>query len=227
MAFNKIRNIIAARKIKHLPVYCTDLNNTSVKQFDDALNGNLGALVKLPSASSLMPVEVIKNVQKNWQNIYQQFIDRTHTNEELRIYLLQGEVTRLKNRYNVCSLMLKTLLNGRPPSIQALYINELHKWNIVIDVKKPLIEECKKAQRQLRHAKTKIELLKQELEEIQQGKKEKMQDYTLTALKIKAKVAINIDVELNTTSMDEWLTIWEEIKQISEAQERQLAKMQS
>ena len=202
-------------------VYSKSLADISVKAFDAALKGNLRTLVKgyrflyffiIP----YQPKNVPEKVRLAWESMYKKYTDRTSDSDELTIYLIQGELAGLRLRLKMASALINALRTGRPQQDEEAFLKGLDGWDLVANRDKDLAGEIDRLEKALNNSKNKIGRLSDELEELTKGDKERAEKLTLNHLKIKAQLSTKIDIDLDTTSMDEWLIIWDEIGQIAE-----------
>lgn len=199
--------------------YYSTLDTISVKRFDDVLKGDYKRLIKSPQNVNRLPGD-IKTV---WEALYTEYKERTREKDPLRIYLLQSELRKLRDRYGICMAILRNLRMGRPRKVAEELVEELRHWNIFIDLKKDHDKELDKAEKQLKNSQNRMSRLATELEDLLE--KDDKETMSLNKLKMKVILSQKIDIDLEIMTMDEWLIMWDEIKEQADNVQRQINKV--
>ena len=154
---------------------------------------------------------VNKKITDKWEELYNQYCELTNTNETLRYYRLIGEIEWLKNRDKIAPILIQKLLKS-PLNECINEIKELKEWGLSINVKKDLEKEIQRCIKILNNSKNK---LNRKLEEFEQMKDKPREGMSLQSQKAKLHRLLNIDVNIMTASVLEWLAYWKEVEQLS------------
>lgn len=189
---------------KHKNFY-TNLDTIPIYNFIKCTEGKLQFMYELKKGV------VNKKITDKWEELYNQYCELTNTNETLRYYKLIGEIEWLKNRDKIAPILIQKLLKS-PLNECINEIKELKEWGLSIKVKKDLEKEIQRCIKILNNSKNK---LNRKLEEFGQMKDKPRGGMSLQAQKAKLHRLLNIDVNIMTASVLEWLAYWKEVEQLS------------
>lgn len=205
--------------------YKETLKDITVADFDRVLNGDYTAMLV-----GYKDLEIIRltdtqltNAREAWGKLYEAFMDRTGTQEDLQLYLIKGQIEAAKLKRKVCNALIGCLRLGRPAKIEEQYMDELGAWGYPMDKAKPIVEEIDRVERLVKTIDNDLALLQMELKEFQGDDKNK-EPLDLVRLKVKLKISADVEVDLERTNMHEWLLIWEELDKQAKRLEKKLQK---
>ena len=89
---------------------------------------------------------------------------------------------------------------------------ELNAWGFKFNAKKTVKSQLKTLNRQVRAAKTKISLKQSDLDQMDSGQA----PMGILKQKIKLERALGLKIDIKTTSVDEWLALYDELIELNE-----------
>lgn len=212
MVLRHVRNIIN-------PFY-DSLDNITVERFFKCLEGDFRYIYKrYPQFTIKQPSE---RAIMTYSKVYEQYCDATSNDEQLRLFRLIGEITKLKNRYLVVGILLEGIEYGKPKEIHKMYCEELAHWGYIFDQNKTFEVAMKKLWKQYRGSKNRITILDAEIESIKikdGGEKE----ISVMQQKISLQ-GMGFDIDIKTTVMTEWLEYWKHVANMSEEARKKSVK---
>ena len=192
-----------------------NLDEISVNNFYDCLGGDLR---KVCHDTLLGPlIYSRKTIARSWDRLYNAWTDRTNTNTDLKKYKIATELIKAKTRYQTVAHLIGALIEGKPDKVLKLYIEELRAWGFHFDLNKDYNKELAKIKKQHRAARNKVSILQADWDEIKEAEDDEKKPLTLVQQKIKLQQALGgVLLDLNNTSVDEWLTYWEQVAELNE-----------
>lgn len=161
----------------------------------------------------LKEVKELQDVVVIFFDEYIELSNSTQARERLRI---MNEIMRLSNKYDTVSLAIKAIYSyDTRLGIEILesHIDVLTKYRYKIDKNKPLFEQIEMISTRLNAIKTKIELLKPELESENNKEAESIESQIITASRI---LSLPYKINQKKTSVLEWIEIQKQCIEITE-----------
>lgn len=182
------------------------IGDMPIYNFDKVLNtDNLAYMVV--GWNERTEIEIPENASKRWSEIYNEYCKKTASNEALTAYSLSCEVGYLEMRYT---------------AIYSLYINlceeykeeigkRLNKWKIPFNIKGKIKPQIPLIERHLRIAKQNIDMKNRKLKALKPDEEERP---SIVQQKIKLERVTGIKTDLKNTSVEEWIGLHNEAKEI-------------
>lgn len=157
-------------------------------------------------------IEIPEDAESKWDEIYNEYCLKTQNNKSLTYYALISEVSYLETRYNILIILIKALREGN----KELFGKEINSWGFKFNIKGNVLEQLPLLSNQLRAAKQKIDVRLTSLNAM------KSDEVSTSLIKqcIKLKRVTGLDIDTKKTSVDEWIAIHEEAKEIIELQKK-------
>ena len=175
--------------------------------------GNLAYLVM--EWDERKEIEVPKATQTLWDTVLEVWHQKTANNESKLYYALYNEVDYLEKRF----MMLEVLIEGLNEANKEEYGREISAWGFKFNIKGKVKAQRENLERQLKAATNRIHLKKNELDNFSNKK-----GMSLLKQKIRLKLAFPIEIDLKTTSVDEWLEIIDHAQELTEEKRRSHGK---
>lgn len=156
-------------------------------------------------------IEIPKEAQSKWDEVYNEYCERTANNEALTFYSLTCEVGYLEMRYTAIFSLVQNLCEPYKEEIG----RRLNKWKVPFNIKGSIKKQLPQLETQLRIAFQNIKIKKNKLEALKGDEEEQS---TVLQQKIKLERIVGLKIDLKTTSVEEWIEINNEAKSIIEQQ---------
>lgn len=175
--------------IEDMPIY----------NFDKALTtGNMSYLVL--KWDERKEIKYIKGAKERWEEIYNQYCEKSANNETLTQYALMNEISYLEMRYLSVVSLIECLCEGYKEELG----RALNKWGFVFNIKGKILPQIDNLKRQLRGAKQKIDVRKSKLKSLK-GDEEK--ESSLIAQAISLEKILGIKLNIRKDSVDKWIEL--------------------
>jgi hypothetical protein len=205
---------MANKRNKSLTIY-TSLDDISIKRFDNACKGDLRWLVaeyyKGHPEMSLETFKMPDTIQSIWESLYNDFGKKVGNTDALMMYLMICEINELETVQVIIGNFLMQLSKGKPIDIVAAYYEEMSNWGFKADIDKPIDEELESLQKQLRGGQNKLERKREEYKELTKSSGEEAT--TLIQQKVRLTINLKMNIDIEKTSVTEWLEYWKELEQ--------------
>ena len=149
---------------------------------------------------------VPETASKNWNEIYNEYCSKTENNEALIYYALVTELDYLETRFNIVVTLIESLSDHNKES----FGRELNAWGFMFNIHGKIEDQIEALQRQLRAAKQKIDIRRNRLETMQTDEA----PTSLIKQNIKLKRITGLDIDTKKTTVDEWIELHKEAKEI-------------
>lgn len=165
-------------------------------------------------------IKLIPELEKAWEDIYDEYLDLTDDRNSLYYYELIGEINRLKVIQKIVEDITELLLNNNfSEDFQKLFTLEMKKFGYEIDKNQPFIDEVIKVKNRLKRANTKIAIKEAELDELKKGQEGK--SLTLTEQEVKMEQALGRnEIDTKKIVIAKWIAMMKEVKIIIEANKK-------
>lgn len=158
-------------------------------------------------------IEVPKEANERWSDIYNAYCEKTANNEALTYYSLNCEIGYLEMRYLAICSLIDNLCEPYKEEIG----KRLNKWGIPFNIKGSISKQTELLKRHLRIAEQNINIKKRKLEQIKDNQEESV---SIIKQKIRLERITGINIDLKKTSVEEWIEIHNEAKEIIQSQKR-------
>lgn len=160
--------------------------------------------------------------QELWEKIYNDFCKLGNDNTSLLYYELLEQLSYLKMRkLFVLSFLNQLEFFKKPDFILELYFSELAEWGYKIDSKNPLTDELDKMYLLIRGNDNKIGLVESEIKFLKEDEQEPV---SLVKQAIKLAQGLGKErIDTKTTTAEEWIGLFDELKIINEYKRRNAA----
>lgn len=156
-----------------------------------------------------------KEAQNRWDDIYNKYCELTANNDSLTFYSLNCEVGYLEMRY----MSIYTLVNNLCEAYKKEIGLRLNKWGVPFNVDGKIEPQLKTIETHLKIANQNIELKKRKLKNLK-GDEEENEGSSIIQQKIKLERATGLKINLKETSVEEWIELFNEAKEIAQQQKR-------
>jgi hypothetical protein len=154
-----------------------------------------------------------KEALKRWEDIYNEYCKRTANNDALNLYSLSCEVGYLEMRYTSIVSLYMNLCEAYKEEIGL----RLNKWKIPFNIKGSIYEQKPNLERHLRIAKQNLDMKKRKLNTIKEENEEN-ESPVLLKQKIRLERVVGIKINIKETSVEEWIELHNEAKEIIKQQ---------
>lgn len=188
------------------------IGDMPIYNFDKVLKtNNLSYLVILWNERN--EIEVPKEANNLWDEIYNEYCEKTANNDALTFYSLSAEIGYLEMRYSA----IFTLVNNLCEAYKEPLGRALNKWGVPFNIKGKIEPQIKQLESNLKFAAHIIERKKSKLEGL---KPEDDEQISLIQQKIKLERTTEIKINLKETSVEEWIELHNEAKSIIAQQKK-------
>lgn len=156
-------------------------------------------------------IEPPKEAQERWDEIYNDYCKKTANNEALTFYSLSAEIGYLEMRYTSIHALINSLCEAYKKEIGL----RLNKWGVPFNIKGKIKPQLKQLETQLRIAKQNLGMKTRKLDGLKTDEEESV---SIIKQKIKLERVVNIKIDLKTTSVEEWIELFNEAKDIVQQQ---------
>ena len=182
------------------------LDELSIYRFDKIISGDLRYLSKKDDITYVKISDVYNDV---WKDLYNQYAEKTKNNTTVRSYLLIGEINYLSLKLYIVPTLIDVVLSPTTKNQFLHTVNEIRNWGFPIDNDENLAERFKKISESLKNSKTKLKRKKAEYKELT---KENENRLSIIQQKVKLERALGVSIDVNKTSVIEWLAYWDEME---------------
>jgi len=186
------------------------IGDLPIYNFDKILKSNNMAYMVI-GWNEREEIEIPKEAQSKWDEVYNEYCKRTANNEALTFYSLTCEVGYLEMRYTAIYSLIQNLCEPYKEEIG----RRLNKWKIPFNIKGSIKKQLPQLETQLRIASQNIKIKKNKLQDL---KSDDNDQSTLLQQKIKLERVTSLKIDLKQTSVEEWIEIHNEAKEIIEQQ---------
>jgi hypothetical protein len=205
---------MANKRNKNLTIY-TSLDDISIKRFDNACRGDLRWLVaeyyKGHPKMSLESFKMPDTIQPIWEKLYNEFGKKVGNTDALMMYLMICEINELETVQLIIGNFLMQLAKGKPIEIVKEYYEEMANWGFKANADKPIEGELERLQKQLRGGQNKLERKRSEYTDLMKSSGE--EPSSLIQQKVRLAINLKMDIDLETTSVTEWLEYWKQLEE--------------
>jgi hypothetical protein len=162
-----------------------------------------------------------------WLDIYDEYVSLVNDETVKYYYELEKLVMYLTKRYEVAFFMLKQLSEGLLNNNQKIaYVEELRKWSYNINLKNNLDTELDNAVRQLKSSKNKINIKKNELEQMRQNMQKDSDSMTLIEQATRLEHALNrsANIDIHNTVVSKWVVLVKILEETNRAKRKENGK---
>lgn len=187
------------------------IGDMPIYNFDKVLKtNNLSYLVLgWNERSEITPPE---QVQTRWDEIYNEYCKRTANNEALTFYSLSSEIGYLEMRYTAIYALIENMCEQYKEELG----KRLNKWGIPFNIQGSIKPQTELLKRHLRIAEQNIGIKTRKLKELKGD--EGNEGSSIIQQKIKLERITSIKIDLKQTSVEEWIEIHNEAKEIAQQQ---------
>lgn len=198
---------------------CSDISIFNLDQI--ATTNNYSYMVIGYDGYNEVDFDEIK-AQELWEKIYNDFCKLGNDNTSLLYYELLEQLSYLKMRkLFVLSFLNQLEFFKKPDFILELYFSELAEWGYKIDSKNPLTDELDKMYLLVRGNDNKIGLVESEIKFLKEDEQEPV---SLVKQAIKLAQGLGKErIDTKTTTAEEWIGLFDELKIINEYKRRNAA----
>lgn len=187
------------------------IGDMPIYNFDKVLNtDNMAYLVV--GWNERTEIEVPKEAEERWNEIYNEYCKRTANNEALTFYSLSAEIGYLEMRYTCVFSLIASLSEHNKKE----FGKRLNKWKIPFNIDGKIEPQLEHLQRHLRIAEQNIRVKKTKLKSLKGD--EEQESSSILKTKIRLERITNIKIDLKQTSVEEWIEIHNEAKEIIQQQ---------
>lgn len=183
--------------------YYTDLGEMPIYNFDKCMSGNLNFMYKSKEG------EITEELKEVYTKLFNEWCELTYNNEILGIYSKIIQIEYLKTRLKIVPLLIDVLLKTPKGDQKELFIT-LRKWKMNIYEEK----DIKKCYIQLKAAKTKLSILKDELKELT-NKNDVDVKQTIQRQSIVISKQLGVKVDIYKDSVLHWHGYFQELQKLS------------
>lgn len=157
---------------------------------------------------------------KLWSDLFNEYCEISDNYESQEHLKQLAEYDELVQKYVVCSMLLENLFTGLDSETEQQYFKELAAWGFAFNQSK-LLTESKRASVWLKSIKTKIGMLKSDINTYQSKttKSERLERQQVKLERISGKN--NIDIK--TTSVTKWLEIIKDCEETARQKRKKAA----
>jgi hypothetical protein len=180
------------------------LDDITVKVFYDILKSRNYYLMYRYSFMHYIAKNVSKIKNKgylNFQDIYSTYCDKIGDNKSANYFALVNEISHLHMRFNI----VKQIVMRLNESNKHFLGKELHRWNFIFNPKEKVINQREQLIRQLKASINKLKRKNNELDSITE--KNEQSTKTVYTEKINLEQIIGVTIDLEKTTMSEWLEL--------------------
>ncbi len=162
-----------------------------------------------------------------WLDIYDEYVSLVNDETVKYYYELEKLVMYLTKRYEVAFFMLKQLSEGLLNNNQKIaYVEELRKWSYNINLKNNLDTELDNAVRQLKSSQNKINIKKNELEQMRQNMQKDSGSMTLIEQATRLEHALNrsANIDIHNTVVSKWVVLVKILEETNRAKRKENGK---
>lgn len=160
-----------------------------------------------------------KEMDDLWNEIYEEYCILTQNNKSLLYFSTYQELTYLKSRYEIASLLLSQLVKGvEDDFIRLKYFNALRLWKYKIDKEKPLHSELERMYKQLKQSTNKINVKQAELDALTTNEAEK-RSIIQQVVDLEQALERN-EIDLKKTVVAKYIALINKVKEISIARNK-------
>lgn len=169
----------------------------------------------------------IKKCSDLWLDIYDEYVSLVNDETVKYYYELEKSVMYLTKRYEVAFFMLKQLSEGLLNNNEKIaYVEELRKWSYNINLKNNLDTELDNAVRQLKSSQNKINIKKNELEQMRQNMQKDSGSMTLIEQATRLEHALNrsANIDIHNTVVSKWVVLVKILEETNRAKRKENGK---
>ncbi len=162
-----------------------------------------------------------------WLDIYDEYVSLVNDETVKYYYELEKLVMYLTKRYEVAFFMLKQLSEGLLNNNEKIaYVEELRKWSYNINLKNNLDTELDNAVRQLKSSQNKINIKKNELEQMRQNMQKDSGSMTLIEQATRLEHALNrsANIDIHNTVVSKWVVLVKILEETNRAKRKENGK---
>ena len=193
---------------KTLELYRT-LEEITVFRFDKAINGDLRYLAK---EENVTYISIGEAYEEAWKEIFNEYVDKTKGTSIIRSYLLRGEINFLVSRFKIVPALVRTAESTTDTVVLKDALKEIELWGFKVNRSNDLDSELDKVLTALKNSQNKIKRRRQELKDIAGSEKVP----TFQEQKVQLHRILNLDIDIKTCTMLEWIAYWDEAYKIVE-----------
>ena len=160
-------------------------------------------------------IEPPKEAEERWNDIYNEYCERTANNDALNYYTLSSEIGYLEMRYSAIYSLVYNLCEAYKKEIGRL----INKWGVPFNIDGKIEPQMETLQRHLRIAEQNLKLKQRKLNEIKKNQEEG-ESLSLIQQKIKLERVLKLSIEIKKTTAEEWIELHKEAKEVLEQQKK-------
>jgi len=163
-----------------------------------------------------------KKMSDLWLDIYDEYVSLLNDESVQYYYELEEVVMYLTKRFEIVFFMLKQLTEGvLDMNYMIAYVEELRKWGYHINLKNDLDTELNKAVHQLKSSKNKINIKKNELEEMKRNMG--MESGSMTLIEQAARLEQGLsrnNIDIEKTVVSKWIILIKLLEETNKAKRK-------
>ena len=185
----------------------TDLDELPIYNFYKCVDGKLEYLYEQKKG------DVNNKINEVWNKLYNDYCKITITKKQERYYRLLSAIKWLEDRLIYTPIIIESLLKTPIDDRDGLIL-ELKEWKLFINTRNNLDSELSKCLKILNNSKSKIKRKHSELSSINNN--ENKDTISLSSQKTKLHKLLGLDIDTKTTSVTEWVSYWNDVKDIKQ-----------
>ena len=163
-------------------------------------------------------VEVPENATEVFEDILNRYCELMGNNKTLDYYETVVSIANLECRYVLAYGLLECLYTQTTDERRKEIIDELHGWGFLWNDSKPFNEEMERMKRQLRGAKTRIEVQRSKLKKMVEASEGGV---PILKQKIQLEQALKRPhIDLKITTVEEWCYLCKQAEEVAAAQRK-------
>ena len=157
-----------------------------------------------------------------WEDIYDEYLGLIKDETIHHYYELEKEVLYLNRRYDTALFMIKQISDGvLDTDLMIAYVNELSKWDYIIDLSKDLDDELNKAVRQLKSSRNTINLREGELKELKKSMDKNVGSMSLIEQAARLEQGLGREnIDIDKTVVTKWFILLNLLEEINRAKRK-------
>lgn len=171
-----------------------------------------------PGYDGYNEIEIPDNATEVFEEILNRYCELMGNNKTLDYYETVVNVSNLEFRYAIVFGLLECLYTPSTDERKKELIGELHSWGFLWNDSKPFKDEMERMQRQLRGAKTRIEVERSKLKKMVEGTEDGV---PIIKQKIQLEQVLKRShIDLKITTVEEWCYLCKQAEEMATAQRK-------
>lgn len=151
-------------------------------------------------------IEIPKDANEKWEEIYNEYCKRTANNEALTFYSLNCEVLYLETRFYIVS----NLINGLSEINKESFGRELNAWKIPFNIKGSIKKQVEQLKRHLRIAEQNLNMKKRKRDAL---KNDDVEETTLLKQVIIIQEQLGVKIDIRKDSVEYFIAAVDRLKE--------------